>query len=350
MRVLLLTDTHNELAMINELAFSERIDACIHCGDFGFYDQESPDRLTQRELQLRIRHSDLPRDLRKKSYDMGREQALEVIRTHKMLEGFVPYLSGRSQFSVPVYAVWGNHDDHQVIRKLINGTYQVPNLHLLHENNAPFLGKTQIALLGVGGNFYLEGDKLFASEYTGHGGTIRASWLQYARLIEQFKHIQQTQSPRATIFVSHVSPAKSEARLIERLCLVLGIDLSVSGHMDPPICHAYSLFAICEPQEVVGRSQAAFEALCRRWEQERESCGLNAKQQAWVDDSLKVLDIPNMAEPERGKRASVGSFEDHYYKTQFINLADTPEGWAILEVEAEALTLHTRSRFPLRSV
>ncbi len=349
MRILLLTDTHNELAIINELAFNERIDACIHCGDFGFYDDESPQRLTQRELQLRIRHSDLPRDIRKKSYDMGHEQALAVVRQHKMLQGFVPYLSGEAQFSVPVYAVWGNHDDHQVVKKLIDHTYKVPNLHLLHERNIPTLGNTGLRLLGIGGNFYLDGAKLFAPEYTGEGGTIRASWLQYARLLEQAKHLQQTQPARGTIFVSHVSPAKSEARLLERLCLVLGVDISVSGHMDPPLCHAYSMFAICEPQEVVGRSQEAFETLCKRWEQERERCGLDADEKQQIDASLATLKVPDMPPPERGKRAPAGSFEDHYFKTQFLNLADTPEGWAILEVEGDTMTLHTRSRFHLRS-
>ena len=59
MRFLLISDTHGKLEVVNELADSTQADAVIHAGDFGFYDDESYDRLSERELRLHIVHSDL---------------------------------------------------------------------------------------------------------------------------------------------------------------------------------------------------------------------------------------------------------------------------------------------------
>ncbi len=59
MRFLLLSDTHGKLGIINELAADERADAVIHAGDFGFYDDGSYQRLSERELRLQVKHSDL---------------------------------------------------------------------------------------------------------------------------------------------------------------------------------------------------------------------------------------------------------------------------------------------------
>jgi len=59
MRFLLLSDTHGKLGIINELAAGVHANAVIHAGDFGFYDDESYERLSERELRLQIVHSDL---------------------------------------------------------------------------------------------------------------------------------------------------------------------------------------------------------------------------------------------------------------------------------------------------
>ena len=59
MRYLLLSDTHGKLGIINGLAAKVRADAVIHAGDFGFYNDESYERISNRELRLHITHSDL---------------------------------------------------------------------------------------------------------------------------------------------------------------------------------------------------------------------------------------------------------------------------------------------------
>ena len=59
MRFLLISDTHGKLGIINELVAETQADAVIHAGDFGFYDDDSYERLSERELRLNIIHSSL---------------------------------------------------------------------------------------------------------------------------------------------------------------------------------------------------------------------------------------------------------------------------------------------------
>ena len=54
MRLLLISDTHGRLGIIDALASHVRADAVIHAGDFGFYDDGSYGRLSARELRLQV--------------------------------------------------------------------------------------------------------------------------------------------------------------------------------------------------------------------------------------------------------------------------------------------------------
>ena len=66
MRFLLTSDTHGKLGIINELVDETQVDAVIHAGDFGFYDYESYERLSERELRLHITHSELSTEERER--------------------------------------------------------------------------------------------------------------------------------------------------------------------------------------------------------------------------------------------------------------------------------------------
>jgi len=59
MKLLLISDTHGHLDIINGLVKKTNADAVLHAGDFGFYDHSSTDHLVDRELNLRIIHSGL---------------------------------------------------------------------------------------------------------------------------------------------------------------------------------------------------------------------------------------------------------------------------------------------------
>ncbi|MBN1514362.1 MAG: hypothetical protein JXB13_20270 [Phycisphaerae bacterium] len=49
MRLLLISDTHGKLGVVNDLAVRAQADAVIHAGNFGFHDDGSYERLSERE-------------------------------------------------------------------------------------------------------------------------------------------------------------------------------------------------------------------------------------------------------------------------------------------------------------
>jgi hypothetical protein len=56
-KILLISDTHGNLDIINETAKKTNADSVIHAGDFGFYDEQIILRLSRRELRLLVTHS-----------------------------------------------------------------------------------------------------------------------------------------------------------------------------------------------------------------------------------------------------------------------------------------------------
>jgi hypothetical protein len=81
MRLLLISDTHGRLGIIDALASHVRADAVIHAGDFGFYDDGSYGRLSARELRLQVEQafSVLPR-IPKGPVDRGGPHSLDSWR------------------------------------------------------------------------------------------------------------------------------------------------------------------------------------------------------------------------------------------------------------------------------
>jgi predicted phosphodiesterase len=118
MRFLLISDTHGKLAFINELAAKVGAEAVLHAGDFGFFDQGSAERLSDRELTLQVVHSQLPKSEKNRILGLSRDAMIEAVREHQLLGGFQSLLDGTESLHVPVYAVWGNHEDIHVVERL----------------------------------------------------------------------------------------------------------------------------------------------------------------------------------------------------------------------------------------
>jgi predicted phosphodiesterase len=128
MRLLLITDTHGKLDAVNDLAAENSADAVIHAGDFGFYDDMSVNRLSKHELKLRIVHSDLSRSDKEDILGRGSDDQREFVRGHLPLSDLPRYLAGERQFDKPVYAVWGNHEDVEVVKRFYSGEYAISNV------------------------------------------------------------------------------------------------------------------------------------------------------------------------------------------------------------------------------
>jgi len=91
------------------------------------------------------------------------------------------YLVGTKKFSVPIYTVWGNHEDISVVEKLKERT-NIHNLFLLDEQNTYEI--EGIRLCGIGGNF-LPGKKLFQKPLAGGGGKIWSTPEEYGTLLKK---------------------------------------------------------------------------------------------------------------------------------------------------------------------
>jgi len=81
-----------------------------------------------------------------------------------LLGGFQSYLDGVGSFAILVYAVWGNHEDREVVERLFRGDVAVENLHLLHRRQSYRVGPAFVH--GLGGNL-LPGSKMMQRPIAG---------------------------------------------------------------------------------------------------------------------------------------------------------------------------------------
>jgi len=326
MKLLLITDTHGHLDSINALARETNCDAVIHAGDLGFYDQGSADRMTQRELLLSILHSELPMETKKEAEKLERPALSGFVRQHGLLGQLREYLSGEKAFDVPVYAVWGNHEDLAVVEKFYRGEYGMPNFHVLHEKQSFHLGS--IHLFGLGGNF-LVGKKLFQKPLAGGGGKIWSTFSQYLELLKTVD-ASATDGERR-LFVSHVSPGKEPFMTLIGACT--RADWLISGHMGPPCCQTWNEFAIREPEEAMQRVTDRLKEISAAAESlDEEACRQVREELERLEEAV----TSDMAPIGRGQQAP------RWYRDMFcINLPDAEEGHAVLTEEGGGLELET---------
>lgn len=315
-RILLLSDTHGNLDIINQLVAQTNADMVIHAGDFGFYDDQSIHRLNHRELRLLICHSPV---WRKYNVDKQteREQLIEIVKEEKLLGDFPDYIAGVKQFSVPVYAVWGNHEDVEVLKRLTTGL-KINNLNLLDEHHFyEFNQKDNLeySLYGLGGNF-LAGKKLFDQPIAGNGGKVWTTLHQFGVLYKQLKN-----KDKPSIFVSHVSPGKEP--LLSRLISHFMPNFWISGHMGAPFTCTWNQFTIRDMNESLNWFETDVEFIEEQYQQSKltEEASLAyelIKQPLAVDDS--------------------------WFKRMWnINLPDVQDGHALLVVKDGVFSLETYS-------
>lgn len=316
MRFLLLSDTHGKLGIINSLAARVHADAVIHAGDFGFYDDESYERLSDRELGLQIMHSGLPQGEKTRLIRLTRAERVRAVRAARLLGEFQSFVDGTASFSIPTYAVWGNHEDRAVVEQVVRGQTKVANLHILDGKQTFKVGS--VLLYGLGGNL-LPGTKMMQSPLAGGGGRIWTTLRQCADLLGAID--QEGEWPGLRLFVSHVSPGKEP--FIELLGARTRADLTVSGHMGPPACMVWNPFAIADVEEAKGRLQRGLEAV-------KQAC-LAASQDALQTEEAFAL-IGRVS--DEAVRMGRGQMAPRWYRAMtHVNLPDAHVGYAVMEVE-----------------
>lgn len=315
-KILLISDTHGNLDIINEKVMETNADMVIHAGDFGFYDNQSIHRISPRELRLLISHSPIWRQYNVDKQST-RETCIEIIKKHKLLGDFPDYISGEKQFKVPVYAVWGNHEDVQVLKQL-STTMLIDNLYLLDEHHFYQFreqDKLEFSLYGLGGNF-LVSRKLFDKPIAGHGGKVWSTLHQFGVLYKRVKN-----KAKPSIFVSHVSPGKEP--LLARLITHFMPNFWISGHMGAPFACSWNQFTIREMNESLDWLEADVDFIEDEYKQG------NLTEEAVLTYELIKQSIPR---------------EDSWFKRIWnINLPDVKDGHAILIVKDNQFSLETYS-------
>ena len=224
MKILLVSDTHgSNIELISAYAEEMKADICIHAGDFGFYDKTSADAMSQRELYLLVKHSDLPEEEKAALLKGNAQDWKEAIGKHHLLGRFQDFLDDQMRFAWPLYATWGNHDDAEVVLRMMKAPVQ--NLRILHEN---ILYDTEdFAILGTGGNCLPE--KAFDQHHKGLPGARcrpTSELHQYCSLLKTAKRIPDG---KRKILVTHVSPVVEP--FVELVAWQIGANFTVSGHM-----------------------------------------------------------------------------------------------------------------------
>ncbi|MBS0358506.1 MAG: metallophosphoesterase [Proteobacteria bacterium] len=316
-KILLISDTHGNLDAINEKAIQTKADFVIHAGDFGFYDETSIYHLSQRELRLLVTHSPF-----REKYNVTklteREKLIDIIYNHQLLGDFPDYITQKKQFVAPIYAVWGNHEDVQVLKNIRKNPC-VNNLHLLDEEHFYKFhtnDELEFTLYGLGGNF-LASKKLFDKPIAGGCGKVWSTLHQFGTLYKQIEH---KGSP--SIFVSHVSPGKEA--LLTRLITSFMPNLWISGHMGAPFTCVWNQFTIREMNEALDWLQVDIDFIETQYK-----LGLLSEEAAMAYELIKQP-IPK---------------KDYWFKKMWnINLPDIKDGYAILNFDNKRFSLETYSR------
>ena len=325
MRFLLLSDTHGKLGIINELAAGVRADAVIHAGDFGFYNDGSYEHLSERELRLQIVHSDLPSTDRERILALPSEERMAAARKDCPLSELQLYIDREKHFDVPVYAVWGNHEDKHVVERFFRDELEVENLHVLTSRNVYRVGSALV--YGVGGNL-LSGSKFLQRPIAGGAGKIWSTLGQYSDLIETIEG--QADQPATRIFVSHVSPGKEP--FVELVAARTRADFTVSGHMGAPTCMVWNPFAISSVEDATRRLRDGLEEVRRASRKEPTS------EASWVEEAFALIGRIPEETVHIGRQTSAPRW---YRGMTHINLPDAHVGYAVMDLTKTGAAIRT---------
>ena len=319
MRILLMTDTHGDLSNIDKLVDKTKADIVINGGDFGFYDSESPENLTERELNLFVIHSDIPEEMKTELLKLNISDKRQLIKNEYPLSDLPEYLNGRSKFKVPVYSVWGNHEDINVVNKFYKSEFTVPNLNIVHENSSYSLNDLHI--FGLGGNF-LSSNKLFQKPIAGGGGKVWSTFTQYADLIGKNS---KRGKEKVRILISHVSPGKEP--FITLAGILTNANYIISGHMGAPFCQVWNSFTIDTVEESKKRITDYLDILFELTE------NLNENEKNSIREKIGSYKRFILDDPEK---------EPWWYRNMHcINLPDAKDGYAILNTNGKKAELET---------
>lgn len=156
------------------------------------------------------------------------------------------FLDGSQNLVVPVYTIYGAAEDLTVLEKFKNGSYKVPNLHIIDECTTYTIktpsGPT-IRLFGLGGSLVLH--RLFdhgdgSLSIAGSPGVMWTTLLQIGQLISTVRKSFIPSEIR--VFVSHPSPSREG--LLAQLAVALRTDFTISSGLHFRYASSFNEFSV----------------------------------------------------------------------------------------------------------
>lgn len=345
-RILLVAEVRGELSKLNRLAEQEKADCIVHTGNFGFFDEESARRISSRTLRHIASFSPLvdPSALPADNADLKRTLGATG------LSELPSFLSGKSKLNVPVYTIYGASEDLAVVEKFRNGTYSVPNLHIVDETTTHGIDTgsgVNVRVMGLGGNlllhrFFDNGDG--ASTIAGTYGLMWTTALQMGQLIQT---VHKNFSPQEVrLFVCH--PCPSREGLLAQLALSLRADFTVSSGLHFIYGSSFNEFTTGPTFDYFrGKLAAARAAFMDVWDTVRDQVMPlvegEPKQKQLLQNCLEVI--------ERMPTSSTGggsSSANEYLLTAFrsmwnFNLCDSQYGTTLLNIVDGKFSVESKS-------
>ncbi|KZV86840.1 hypothetical protein EXIGLDRAFT_741512 [Exidia glandulosa HHB12029] len=247
-RILAIADIRGKLSQLNDLAAEAGAKAILHTGDFGFFEQASLQRISDRTLRHMIMYSPLiQQDKRNQLLDQQPPQMRQSLAASPtpLLSEFPLLLNGQLKLNVPVFTVWGACEDVAVLEKFRSGAYHVDNLHVLDEATTRVLdiGGIKLRLLGLGGAFvphrmFDNGDG--QATVAGGQGTMWTTALQIGELVDTSQKVFDASETR--LLLTHASPGREG--LLAQLALVVKADLTVSAGLHFRYSSSWNEFSV----------------------------------------------------------------------------------------------------------
>lgn len=271
--IVCITETKGKLRQINELAKRHNARAIIHTGDFGFHDGESHKHLCCTELRHAVQFSSLHPGERGRLLERS-DQDLRKACEGVHLSDLPLYLSGKERFDVPVYVIWGNQEDVEVLKKFADGSYHVPNLCILNEKSSYTisLGQHTLRLFGVGGSFhsYRCLDNGLGHELvSGAEGAMWVTLLHLGHLIELAERFDDPAEVR--VFLTHDAPGKQS--IMNQVAAALKADFTLSGSLHARFCQAYTDSSVRTMENYLEHVGAIQKELSLIWEEVQRITG-----------------------------------------------------------------------------
>ena len=360
-RIACVADVRGNLSLFNQIAAETGAQAIIHTGDFGFYDNASLDRISDRTLRHLVQYSTLiDSALRTKllaadpprapaATDKGSSAAAmrhQIAQQHNglLLSEFSDLLLGKIKLQVPVFTVWGACEDVAILERFRTGEYQVNNLFVLDEatTKAIEVGGIRLRLFGLGGAVVLH--KLFdngegAATIAGGQGTMWTTALQIGELIDT---AQKTFDPTETrLLITHASPGREG--LLAQLALALKADLTVSAGLHFRYGVSYNEFSVQHDAENYrNKLQHAKQAFGEIWDT------VKTQVDAVIDENQRMLlnnalAVANRVAPT-ATATGAASEEPAWKNTWNWNLPDAAYGNLVLSIRDGRVSAETKSQ------